>query len=231
VAANNYGNAVAAPLIDQLASWIKAVDPVTGFIRGPGTAVENWLDSGHQFLHVKLVDLRPLFCRVELRDLAAPPTASVTVAGTHIYPANAGDPVNGFALGYNFDFVPSGGLGRRFTGGESGILTTSINQRILINRTANLTGFNVRDNNATPANQSQFIINLPPSPQWEVNSLGVNFFPPAIPPDINSFSFYLIKGTTLKLYDSAPNPLLLLNMQVTVDSKYEYFNGSWTRVD
>jgi len=80
--ANGYGNPGGAPLINQLAAWIKAVDPLTGFIKAPGAAVENWPDNGHQFLHVKIVDLQPLFCRVELEDLRSPATANITNPGT-----------------------------------------------------------------------------------------------------------------------------------------------------
>ena len=232
VALNNYGNPAGAPLIDQLSSWVKATDPATGFIKEPGTAVENWANNAHQYLHVKTVDLRPLFCKVTLRDIAAPPTAAV-VRDTHSYPANAGDPVNGTALGYTFDFVPNLGLGNAFDGGEAGILTSSLKFRTLINRTAALTGFDVKDGGLTPpANKSTFDITLPNAPQYEINNLGIQPFPVVIPPDINSSSFYLIKETIIKLYDgNVGAPTLLLNMPVTTDMNFEYFNGSWTRVD
>ena len=232
VAGNNYGNSAGAPLIDQLSSWVKATVSTTGFIQAPGTAVENWANTGHQYLHVKTVDLRPLFCRVTLRDLAAPPTADVNTFGVHLYPATAGNPVDGTALGYSFDFVPSGGAGTAFTGVEVGTLTSSLNQRTLIDRTTGLTGFNVLDNSSVPVGGSQFDLTLPLSPQLEVNGLGVQPFPLVIPPDINSSSFYLIKGTIIKLYDgNIGAPVLLLNMPVTTDMNFEYFNGSWTRVD
>lgn len=231
VAGNNYGNPAGAPLIDQLSSWIKATDPATGFIREPGTAVENWANVGHQYLHVKTVDLRPLFCKVTLRDLAAPPTADVNTVGVHLYPATAGKPVDGTALGYSFDFVPSGGVGTAFTGGEVGTLTSSLNQRILIDRTTGLTSFNVLDNSSVPVGQSQFDLTLPNPPQYEIDSLGIQPLV-VIPPDINSASFYLIKGRIIKLYDgNVGAPTLLLNMPVTTDMNFEYFNGYWTRVD
>jgi hypothetical protein len=219
-------------LIDQLSSWVKATDPATGFIQVPGPAVENWANNAHQYLHVKTVDLRPLFCRVTLRDLAAPPTADVNTLGPHLYPATAGDPVDGTALGYSFNFVPSGGLGTPFTGAEVGTLTSSLNQRILIDRLTGLTGFDVRDDSLVPIGSSQFDLTLPGPPQYEIDILGVQPFPVVIPPDINSSSFYLLKGTIIKLYDgNIGAPTLLLNMPVTTDMNFEYFNGSWTRVD
>jgi hypothetical protein len=48
------------------------VNQATGFIYAPDVLVENWNDLGHQYLHVKTVDLRPLFCNVTLIDTAAP---------------------------------------------------------------------------------------------------------------------------------------------------------------
>jgi len=231
VALNNYGNPAGAPLIDQLSSWVKATVSTTGFIQAPGTAVENWANNAHQYLHVKTVDLRPLFCKVTLRDLAAPPTADVNTPGPHLYPATAGDPVDGTALGYSFNFVPTGGLGTPFTGAEVGTLTSSLNQRILIDRLTGLTGFNVLDNSSVPVGSSQFDLTLPNPPQYEIDSLGIQPLV-VIPPDINSSSFYLIKGRIIKLYDgNVGAPTLLLNIPVTTDMNFEYFNGSWTRVD
>ena len=189
-----------------------------------------WTGKG-EYLHVKTVDLRPLFCKVTLRDLAAPPTADVNTLGPHLYPATAGDPVDGTALGYSFDFVPSGGVGTAFTGVEVGTLTSSLNQRILIDRTIGLglTGFNVLDNSSVPVGYSQFDLILPDPPQYEIDSLGIQPLV-VIPPDINTASFYLIKGRIIKLYDgNVGAPTLLLNMPVTTDMNFEYFNGSWSQ--
>jgi prepilin-type N-terminal cleavage/methylation domain-containing protein len=194
----------------------------------PNTPFSALWNGMGEYLHVKTVDLRPLFCRVTLRDLAAPPTATVTLPGIHIFPVRPGDPVNGQALGYSFDFVPSGGLGTAFIGDEVGTLTSSLNQRILINRRTVITSFNVRDNNV-PIAGSNFTPALPLPPSYEINDLGIQPFPIVNPPDINAFSIYLIKGTIIKLYDGVPN--LLLNIPVTTDMNFEYYNGSWTRVD
>jgi type II secretory pathway pseudopilin PulG len=227
--------------LDQLAlrNWNKVfaggVVAVPLLPNNPFSAL--WTGKG-EYLHVKTVDLRPLFCRVTLRDLAAPPTAAV-LAGAHSYPKTPLDPVNGTALGYTFDFVPNAGLNNPFAGGEAGILISSLKQRTLIDRTATLTGFDVKDAGSTPlAGKSTFDITLPDAPQYEINNLGIQPFPVVIPPDINSSSFYLIKETVIKLYDGnvvapppAAAPTLLLNMPVTTDMNFEYFNGAWTRVD
>ena len=229
-----------AGLIGDLQNWVKTVQPTSspnaGSIMVPSSIAQWGTASGGQykrgeFLHVKTVDLRPLFCKVTLRDIAAPPTAAV-VAGAHSYPANPGDPVNGTALGYTFDFVPNAGVGNPFNGGEAGILTSSLKQRTLIDRTATLTGFDVQDAGVTPAGNATFNIALPLAPHWGVNGLGVMLFPAAIPPNMNSFSTYLIKGSNLMLYDGdVAAPALLLTMPITADTNFEYFNGAWTRVD
>jgi prepilin-type N-terminal cleavage/methylation domain-containing protein len=232
-----------AGLIGDLQNWVKTADgpsdPSPGAIKVPDSIAQwgsayagggNYHTRG-EFLHVQTVDLRPLFCKVTLRDLAAPPTADVNTAGTHSYPAITGKPVDGTALGYNFDFVPSSGVGNAFTGVEVGTLTSSLNQRILIDRTTGLTGFNVLDNSSIPAGPSKFDLTLPDPPQYEIDSLGIQPLV-VIPPNINLSSFYLIKGRIIKLYDgNVGAPTLLLNMPVTTDMNFEYFNGSWTRVD
>jgi prepilin-type N-terminal cleavage/methylation domain-containing protein len=229
-----------AVLIADLRNWVKVAQPSGSAFPGSflvPSSIARWLPQAGQnyqrgeFLHVKTVDLRPLFCKVTLRDTAAPPTAAV-VAGAHSYPANPGDPVNGTALGYTFDFVPIAGLGNVFGGGEAGILTSSLKQRTLINRTAGVVGFDVQDAGGTPPGNSTFNIALPLAPQWGVNGLGVMLFPAAILPNINSFSTYLIKGSNLMLYDgNVVAPALLLTMPITADTNFEYFNGAWTRVD
>ena len=49
----------------------------------------------------------------------------------------------------------------------------------------------------------------------------------------NSQIFYVIKGTALTLYaaGAALPAAPILTVQINADSKFEYFNGAWTRVD
>jgi prepilin-type N-terminal cleavage/methylation domain-containing protein len=49
----------------------------------------------------------------------------------------------------------------------------------------------------------------------------------------NNQTFYVLKGTTLALYiaGAALPAAPILTVQINADSKFEYFNGSWTRVD
>ena len=70
-------------------------------------------------------------------------------------------------------------------------------------------------------------IDLPP--YWSIGTLDRQRMP-----DVgNSQTFYVLKGTTLALYAAGAafpaDPIL--RVQINADSKFEYFNGSWTRVD
>ena len=78
----------------------------------------------------------------------------------------------------------------------------------------------------TPATFSM-TIDLPP--YWSIGTLDRQ----RMPDDGNSQTFYVLKGTTLALYAAGAafpaDPIL--RVQINADSKFEYFNGSWTRVD
>jgi len=54
-----------------------------------------------------------------------------------------------------------------------------------------------------------------------------------MPDNSNSQAFYVLKGTSLSLYaDGAAIPANpILTVQINADCSFEYFNGSWTRVD
>ena len=78
----------------------------------------------------------------------------------------------------------------------------------------------------TPAT---FAINITQPPSWLIGALVQKQMPNAG----NSQTFYVIKGTTLTLYadDLVQIPAPILTVQINADSKFEYFNGAWTRVD
>ena len=78
----------------------------------------------------------------------------------------------------------------------------------------------------SPAN---FAIDITQPPSWLIGALVQKQMPNAG----NSQTFYVIKGTTLTLYsdDLVQIPAPILTVQINADSKFEYFNRSWTRVD
>ena len=229
VAANNYGNPVGAPLIDQLASWIKAVNPATRFINAPGSAVENWTDDGHQYLHVKIVDLRPLFCRVELIDTACPPTATINIGSDTYLNPNVSFFGNLATFNiYDLNLAPINPA-RAISNNDRAALINPLPQ--FINRTMNLNPVNMtgRQNNpnTTPSTVTPV---LNPQPRFRIPISGSVSPPPAGMFPANVQPFYVLKGTALQLWDdAAANPVLTTTIES--DCSFKYVGNTWTRVD
>ena len=238
VALNNYGNPAGAPLIDQLSSWVKATVSTTGFIQAPGTAVENWANNAHQYLHVKTVDLRPLFCRVDLVEYPYPQSATTQTAsagggftrGT-TYNANVG----AFSFAFVAPNADFNNVGPPITGTTASSIALS-GTRSLITRsgatTTTMTGQIPSPGGAGVAS-STFNITINNRPYWDISP------PTAVngqqTPEFSNYqAFYVLKGTSLSLYNTtAPNPVPppnpILTVQINSDSAFEYFNGSWTQ--
>jgi type II secretory pathway pseudopilin PulG len=228
-AGNNYGNLAGAPLIDQLSSWVKAAVSTTGFIQAPGTAVENWANNAHQYLHVKTVDLRPLFCRVDLVDYPYPVTATVDPIALGAGFVTPPLTVTGNIAGFSFDFISPAGT---FSAGTTGNFISGMKN--LITRTgANATAMQgvIPAPAPVPPNQNAtFNVTITDPPWWDIS-------PPILlggqqmPANANNQAFYVVKGTTLTLYAAAAvlPAAPILTAQINSDSTFEYFNGSWTQ--
>jgi type II secretory pathway pseudopilin PulG len=225
-----------AGLIADLQNWVKTVQPENspnaGSIMVPGSIAQWGTAAGTQyrrgeFLNVKVVDLRPLFCRVELTDFASPINAAVTVAGGGVTPYVSAAVV-GNQLGYDFRFNTAivGGVGN--VGNVCGSTKQLITRPYAIPAAGNL------DDPATPNEDptAQFQLNLPDPPWWDIA-------PPILlggqqmPANANNQAFYVIKGTTLTLYAAAAAlpAAPILTLQINADSAFQYCNGAWTRVD
>jgi len=215
--------------VDQLAlrNWNKVfsggVVAVPLLPNNPFSAL--WTGKG-EYLHVKTVDLRPLFCRVELTDFASPITARVSSAA------------DGYTLtgviasqsGYYFSFPSSPGNPRQLTVGTTGTLVNSSKQ--LLVRPGPPSPADIYDQ--PPVNPpAKFTIDMPSSPNWVITPPGLSGSGNSMPAASNTSAFYVIKGTSLSLYSTtAPPPAApILTVQINSDSAFEYFNGSWTRVD
>ncbi|NDB96932.1 MAG: hypothetical protein EBZ78_12370, partial [Verrucomicrobia bacterium] len=204
------------------------------------SSIARWLPQAGQkyqrgeFLHVKTVDLRPLFCRVELTDFASPITAKVTKAGGDDGSAYVSDAVVGNQLGYDFRFNTTiiGGVYRGLAAENVGNVCGSTKQ--LIVRPYDEPEAGTLDDPATTTEypKAQFQLDLPNPPWWGMTPPGVGAGN-QMPNNANTQTFYVIKGTSLSLYASGAalpgSPIL--TVQVNADSTFEYFNGSWTRVD
>ena len=203
VAANNYGNPVSAPLIDQLASWIKAIDPATRFVKAPGAAVENWSNSGHQFLHVKVVDLRPLFCRVNLREFPYPQTATTQTAnpgGGYTAATTYSGNIGAFSFSFIAPAADFNNPGPAGTAASSIALSGSKTQITRNNLTTSPMNGLIPAPVGVGGLAANFDITINNPPWWDIS-------PPTavngqqMPNNANTQSFYVIKGTSLSLYD------------------------------
>jgi len=247
-------------LIGVLQNWVKKADgptdPSPGAIKVPDSIAQwgsaypgggNYHTRG-EFLHVKVVDLRPLFCQVTLVEYPIPQNAITHIAVTAGPPAE--NPGNGFAAGgtylgttaggYTFSFIAPALGGGSFTSGAAATGGTFAGaSKTMIARDINTPPNPVLDrgtiiapaggNNATfEASVAQ---NAPNPPWWGIAPLGVGAGN-QMPNNANTQTFYVIKGTSLSLYPSGAAPANpVLTLQVNADSTFEYFNGSWTRVD
>jgi hypothetical protein len=250
VAANNYGDLPSSLLINQLSSWVKATDTATGFIQAPGTAVENWADVGHQYLHVKTVDLRPLFCKVTLIDTAAPEDIAgfnVAVQGNG-YPPNSTISVQlaGNTLSFTTtspDTFVDGDGDLKFTADPPDTLNdNNVNGTYEVDGTIRLGGnpsfsqiavYNVRrvapiPNTVIPPGTAEYVgPTSPPDPSYDLIA--------NVGPGAGGFlvdqtqTFYVLKGQSINLFDGAD----ALNRSVIIQSdvQYKYFNNSWNQVD
>jgi len=237
VAGNNYGNPAGALLINQLSSWVKATVAATGFIQAPGAAVENWANNAHQYLHVKTVDLRPLFCRVELIDTACPPTAEIQNGVG--YAINDTIVLNFAGAGCQFSFTAlsagafttTGIVGDPSIAGNIGastpLMLTKPFAAIVINDPGPPAPRGVRISDNPPAlagNGAQATLAPALPPQFQINQLAAQPFGAN-----NTMVFYVLKGTSLSLLNNAGATLITLTVQG--DSIFKYFNSTWSRVD
>ena len=74
-----------------------------------------------------------------------------------------------------------------------------------------------------------FSMTISDPPWWLIGALAGQQMPTVG----NIQTFYVLKGTTLALYaaGAALPAAPILTVQINADSKFEHFNGSWTRVD
>ena len=165
----------------------------------------SWSNRG-EFLHVKTVDLRPLFCRVDLEDLRSPVTATISNAGSN-YPVVSSTNTNGITMQlYASTTSPSNLTSVAIVSGAGkNLWSVSGNTNIAFT------------NNLTISGGSNGLVSLafPSAPQFGV---GTN---QAIM-SAQDLSFYLIKGTSLNLSGAG----VIINQ----DSKFQYSNGAWRQL-
>ena len=233
-------------LITDLQNWVKIADgptdPVPGTIPVPDSIAQwgvayagggNYHTRG-EFLHVKVVDLRPLFCQVTLIDTAAPEN----IAGFNIAVAGGGYAPNTAVmvayLNNNITFN-SDGTGNLPAQIAAFSQIASYNARHLaIPATAIPPAPPGTATYATPVS--------PNAPTYDLIAVvgpGAGGFLPSPDPGAAALgladdhnqtqTFYVLKGQAINLFNGAG--ALDKSIVIQSDVQYKYYNNTWTRVD
>ena len=215
-----------------LKNWVKqATNGIyfatnTAVVGGIANSTGTWTNKG-EFLHVKTVDLRPLFCRVELIDTACPPTATMTTVG-NTYLNGEQISFNVGPAGSQYPFVFTATVGANITWG-AGALTG--NPPLMLTKPFNPNpattqdpGKGARIYGASGGTNAVATLASTAAPQFRINLLAAQAFGAN-----NTMVFYVLKGTSLSLLNNAGATLITLTVQG--DSIFKYFNSTWAKVD
>ena len=166
----------------------------------------SWSNRG-EFLHVKTVDLRPLFCRVDLEDLRSPVTATISGGGGSNYPVVSSTNTHGITIQvYASTASPSNLTSVAIVSGAGkNLWSKSGNTNTLVTTNVTISG----------GTNGDVSLEFPSAPEFGV---GTN---QAIM-SAQDLSFYLIKGTSLNLSGAG----VIINQ----DSKFQYSNGTWRQL-
>jgi len=218
-----------------LQNWMKTNNssgrvPVTNLniVGNIAGSTDVWTNRG-EFLHVKVVDLKQLFCRVELIDTACPPTATMTTVGANYLNGeqisfNVGPAVSRYP--FVFTATVNGGTitwgAGALTGNPPLMLTKPFNPNpaTSLDPGPNAT----RIYGASLGTLAEATLASTAAPQFQINQLAAQPFGAN-----NTMVFYVLKGTSLSLLNNAGATLITLTVQG--DSIFKYFNSTWSRVD
>lgn len=205
--------------VADIANWTKVFNADTGTVAVPASVFGSANTTKGEFLHVKVVDLNQLFCRVELTDTACPPLS--TISGGAGYAV--GDVITFNVGSYPFSFTA---LGASFSG-ESGILAGNPPQILAKPFSGSTTdpGNGSRISGSSSGAGAIANFSCTPAPQFQIGSMAVQSFGTGnvMPP------FYVLKSTSLSLLDNTGSVLLTVTIQG--DSTFKYFNKTWAKID
>jgi prepilin-type N-terminal cleavage/methylation domain-containing protein len=180
----------------------------------------SWSNRG-EFLHVKTVDLRPLFCRVELIDTAAPVVVDMASVGSGYISTPSPTNINGTTINYLTNVtaavppVTNVSILNYFPAQrQSGLPGRTTNTTLVTNQV--LGGLGAGGVNASNR------ITTPGAPQFGINSLGATTIAN------QQTNFYVIQGTTLRLI-SPPNATTN-SSTIQKDCQFEYYGGNWRQL-
>lgn len=187
-----------------------------------GTSTNVWTNQG-QFLQIKTVDLRSLFCLVQLEDTRSPASVFTTFAGSN-YSGYGPETINtsGVTLAVYF----SGSTNTNTSISSVGI--ASVPGRILWADSGSTNPISLPLTNPITVTQgiiSNGLVDLvfPATPSYATQTNTPSLMAK------QDETFYVIKGTSLRLGDASLAPQK--TVVIEGNSTFRFFNGAWTRVD
>jgi len=213
----NGGTALSGAALNFLRTWQKTPNS-SGVIAANNIEIvaAAWANRG-EFLHVKVVDLSPLFCKVTLTDTAAPENPAgfvITVAGGG-YPPSSAITIN------------EGNNLLTFVSNDAGSLP--VPQQATFSQVATYnTRHGLIPNTAIGAGGAQYAGPASPNPPTfdliNTGGPGAGSFAAS-----QTLSIYVLKGRSINLFNGAN--ILDKTVVIQTDVQYKYFNNTWTRVD
>ena len=199
-----------------LKNYIKTPDAISRLYIANNTNVvpSSWSNRG-EFLHVKTVDIRPLFCRVELIDTAAPVVVDMATNGSGYSNVPSPININGTTINYQTNGPNSNVSILNFFPAQrqSGLSNRTTSQTAVTNQIAGT---------PPPTTFASNRITTPGAPQFGINSLG------AITISNQQTNFYVIQGTTLRLI--SPTNATTNSSTIQKDCQFEYYGGNWRQL-
>ena len=173
----------------------------------------SWSNRG-EFLHVKTVDLRPLFCRVELIDTAAPVVVDMANPGSGYTIPPSPTNISGTTINYQTNAAGGISILNFFPAQrQSGLSNRTTSQTAVTNQIAGT---------PPPTTFASNRITTPGAPQFGINNLGATNI------SNQQTNFYVIQGTTLRLI-SPPNATTN-SSTIQKDCQFEYYGGNWRQL-
>jgi len=200
----NGGTALSGPALNFLRTWQKTPNS-SGVIAANNTEIvpAAWANRG-EFLHVRSIDLRSLFCRVELEDLRSPATSKITSPGSG-YVNTFIDNQNGLSL----SFTAAGGV-------LSSVSIVSTGKNLWSNSGGTGEATSLSKNVSAGSGTGGLVeLSFPIAPTFASGSGALAIMP------TQTVVFYLLKGGSINLSGGI--------QVIQQDSKFQYSNGTWTQ--
>jgi prepilin-type N-terminal cleavage/methylation domain-containing protein len=203
--------------VADIANWTKVFDATTGTVTVPASVFGAANTTKGEFLHVKVVDLNQLFCRVELTDTAAPEIV-----------LNFSVPSGGGGGGYSASStaqVNYGGNKLNFITDGNGEVVAGTKPTISQCSEYNIRHAAASGNTITGGTALFDAPASPNAPTYDLisNTAGSGAFA------TQTIPIYVLKGQAINLFNGTP--ALDKSVVIQSDVHYKYYNNTWTRVD